>query len=341
MFNAEHRKLRLPGTAVAPGEEELTSVYLAGPDESIEAEICPEIGCTCFSLRYRGEELLHFPFNLNHYRASKDLAGIPLLYPWANRLEKDFIPFRGKEFPLAGEEIYRDGNGLPIHGLILKSNSWSLKDLNASRDFARALFEFNLEADLSMRMNFPFAQALFLTFELQQRELRILLEIENRDRNPFPVSPGFHPYFSLGHFDRNDIRLSIPARSSMILDNQYLPDGSSISVSEKWPEHGDMVLGSHKFDTVFTDLQGEDPVFRLIRPDLSIDLHCGQDFPVGIVYSPPAERFVCLEPMSAPTNAMFLHSRGQCEVPVLEPGQKKTFEHSIAIRPENSSNSNQ
>ena len=102
-----------------------------------------------------------------------------------------------------------------------------------------------------------------------------------------------------------------------------------------------MVLGSHKFDTVFTDLQGEDPVFRLIRPDLSIDLHCGQDFPVGIVYSPPAERFVCLEPMSAPTNAMFLHSRGQCEVPVLEPGQKKTFEHSIAIRPENSSTSNQ
>ncbi|MEQ8350642.1 MAG: aldose 1-epimerase [Leptospiraceae bacterium] len=333
MFNAEHRKLRQPGTAVAPGEEELTSVYLAGPDESIEAEICPEVGCTCFSLRIKGEELLHFPFNLNHYRASKDLAGIPVLYPWANRLEKDLIPFRGKEFPLSGESIYRDGNGLPIHGLILKSSSWTLKDLNASRDFARALFEFDIESDAVMRNNFPFAQAILLTFELQENTLRILLEVENRDRSPFPVTPGFHPYFSLGKYERNNVRLSIPARNSMGLDSQYLPDGSSLSVTEKWPDHANLILGSHKFDTVFTDLEGEDPVFKLIRPDLSINLHCGKDFPVGIVYSPPAERFVCLEPMTAPTNAMFMHSRGQWEIPILEPGQKQMFEHWIEIGP--------
>ena len=332
MFNAEHRKLREPGSIEAPGEEELTSVYLSGPDESIEAEICPEVGCTCFSLRFQGEELLHFPFNLNHYRASKDLAGIPLLYPFANRLERDAIPFRGKEFPLSGEELYRDGNGLPIHGLIIKSSAWSLKDLNASRDFARALFEFNLERDMSLRNNFPFGQALLLTFELQQNQLRILLEVENRDRNPFPLTPGFHPYFSLGKHKRNDIRLSIPAGKSLSLSDLYLPDGNDILVSEKWPEHEDMVLGKNKFDTVFTDL-GEDPVFKLIRPDLSINLHCGPDFPVGIVYSPPDENLVCLEPMTAPTNAMYLHSRGQWEIPVLEPGQNMSFEHSIEIQP--------
>ncbi|MCB1169780.1 MAG: aldose 1-epimerase [Leptospiraceae bacterium] len=331
MFIAEHRKLRQPGTAVAPGEEELTSVYLAGPDESIEAEICPEIGCTCFSLRFRGQELLHFPFNLNHYRVSGDLAGIPLLYPWANRLEANHFPYRGKEYSLEGESIYRDGNGLPIHGLILKSSSWMLKDLNASRGFARALFEFALENDAGMRSNFPFNQGLFLTFELGDDGLNIMLDIENRDRSSFPISPGFHPYFSLGQFARDEIRLSIPAKRSLRLNELYLPDGESIDVAERWPDHRDLILGNHKFDTIFCDM--EEPSLRLIRPDLTINVQLGSDFPVGIVYSPPDQGFVCLEPMTAPTNAFFLLDRGQWDVPVLEPGQRRSFEHKIEILP--------
>lgn len=332
MFISEHRKLRQPGSIEAPGEEELTSVYLAGPDESIEVEICPEIGCTCFSLRYRGTELLHFPFNLNHYRASKDLAGIPILYPWANRLEKNHFPFRGKEYPISGEAIYRDGNGLPIHGLILKSTSWTLKDLNASRNFARALFEFQTESDTDLRNNFPFQHGLFLSFELQHDELRILLEIENRDRNAFPVSPGFHPYFALGNYSRDSIRIKIPAKKSMQLNELFLPGGELVDVEEKWPEHRNLVLGRNKFDTIFTELDADDPAFCLHRPDYTVGVHLGQDFPVGIVYSPPDEDFVCLEPMTAPTNAFFLLDRGQFDVPVLEPGQRRSFEHSIQIR---------
>jgi aldose 1-epimerase len=330
MFISEHRKLRQPGTAEAPGEEELTSVYLAGPDETIEAEICPEIGCTCFSLRYGGRELLHFPFNLNHYRASEDLAGIPILYPWANRLEEDWFPFRGKKYELSGP-VYRDGNGLPIHGLILKSHSWSLKDLNASSGFARALFEFNLEVDGIMRSNFPFNHSLFLTFELRPDALTVLLEIENRDRNAFPVSPGFHPYFSLGSHARNDVRLSIPARDCMTLDERYIPTGKTQSVKDLWPNHMDIPLGSQKFDTVFSDLISETAAFKLIRPDVTVEVLPGKDYPVGIVYAPPEHSYVCMEPMAGPTNGFFLLDRGQYKLPVLEPGDKKSLEYTIKL----------
>jgi len=332
MFIAEHRKLRQPGSIEAPGEEELTSVYLAGPDESIEAEICPEIGCTCFSLRLNGTEVLHFPFNLNHYRASGDLAGIPLLFPWANRLEDDAFPFRGKSYSLS-EPLHRDGNGLPIHGLITKSNAWSLKDLNASRGFARALFEFNMEADASLRVNFPFIHSLFLSFELRPGSLGNRLEVENRDRMAFPVSPGFHPYFDLGPYPRDSIRLSIPARQSMQLNEQFIPDGKSVAVKSRWPDHQNMVLGNHKFDTIFSDLISDDPTFQLIRPDVTIGVHHGSDYPIGIVYAPPGDGFVCLEPMTAPTNAFYMLERGQCKVPVLEPGDRTAFEYSISVDP--------
>ena len=330
MFIAEHRKLRRPGTSEAPGEDELTSVYLAGPDESIEAEICPEIGCTCFSLRLGGQEVLHFPFNLNHYRASKDLAGIPLLYPWANRLEGNSFSFRGKEYPLEGPDIYRDGNGLPIHGLILKSPSWSLKDLNASGTFARALFEFGAE-DAMLRNLFPFLQGIALTFELTDAGLRILLEVENRDRSAFPLAPGFHPYFSYAGFEREDVILEIPARECLELDSHYLPTGERTATADRWPEHTKMPLASHRFDTIFTALPGEDPVFRMHRPDLSVGLHFGKDYPVGIVYAPTDQPFVCLEPMTAPTNAFHLAGRGLWDLQVLEPGQKSSFEFWIEL----------
>ena len=55
------------------------------------------VGC---SLRHRGDELLGQRGGLGVYVAERGTMGIPLLYPWANRLAVERFPVEGNEVVL-------------------------------------------------------------------------------------------------------------------------------------------------------------------------------------------------------------------------------------------------
>ena len=61
------------------------------------------VGC---SLRHRGEELLGQRGGLGTYVAERGTMGIPLLYPWANRLGRE-------RFEVAGREVVLDSPSTP------------------------------------------------------------------------------------------------------------------------------------------------------------------------------------------------------------------------------------
>jgi galactose mutarotase-like enzyme len=73
------------------------------------------------SLRHRGEELL-------------DGDGIPLLYPWANRLAAFEYSALGKRVTLerGSPLIQLDDNGLPIHGLLFRWPDWQVEEGSTS-----------------------------------------------------------------------------------------------------------------------------------------------------------------------------------------------------------------
>src|SRR2546429_123896 len=52
----------------------------------LEADFAPGAGMVCASLRPRGAELLGQRKGLNSYAESGSTMGVPLLYPWANRI---------------------------------------------------------------------------------------------------------------------------------------------------------------------------------------------------------------------------------------------------------------
>ncbi len=52
----------------------------------LEATFLPGAGMLCSSLRHRGEELLAQNRGVEAYVERGKTMGIPLLYPWANRL---------------------------------------------------------------------------------------------------------------------------------------------------------------------------------------------------------------------------------------------------------------
>ena len=86
----------------------------------IEATFVPGAGMVGCSLRHRGEELLGQRRGLRAYVAERATMGIPLLYPWANRVARMRFPVAGREVAIDPEAtpLRRDADGLAMHGLL-------------------------------------------------------------------------------------------------------------------------------------------------------------------------------------------------------------------------------
>ena len=73
--------------------------------------------------------------------------GIPLLYPWANRLAEFELRVAGRSITLDPDSprLELDPNGLPIHGLMSGIPGWTVEAHEADRDRAllRASFAFD------------------------------------------------------------------------------------------------------------------------------------------------------------------------------------------------------
>ena len=119
-----------------------TAVTLAAGE--LEATFLPGLGLLGTSLRHRGEELLALPGGVAGYR-DRNVTGLPLLAPWANRLPAWRYRAAGVEVDLDGLDLATDPAGLPIHGTLTAHRGWRLERLAA--EDGRAM----LEAGLRLR----------------------------------------------------------------------------------------------------------------------------------------------------------------------------------------------
>src|SRR5208337_4242897 len=92
------------------------------------AAFVPGAGMLCSSLRHNDEELLAQNAGVGAYAERGKTMGIPLLYPWANRLAgfRYAVGDRAVEVPHDRALVALDGNGLPIHGVIGGRLGWEL-----------------------------------------------------------------------------------------------------------------------------------------------------------------------------------------------------------------------
>src|SRR3954447_19339278 len=89
----------------------------------LRAVFLPDHGMLGASLRHRGVEILRRVEDLEAAAARGSSAGIPLLYPWANRLAEPRYRVADKEvvLDLSSPLLHLDAHGLPMHGV-----PWSL-----------------------------------------------------------------------------------------------------------------------------------------------------------------------------------------------------------------------
>ena len=283
---------------------------------NISSKIVVNIGNTLFSLCKGKEEIIYFPFTLEEYKMNAKLAGNPFMHPWANRLVGDYIHLQNGQHTFPEEYkslLYRDGNGLPLHGLLFKSDKW--KTIEKSNTSHTALFDFNTEDLLAI---FPYQHSIQLKHELKENALIIETILFNHDEKPMPISFGFHPYFVIDPSKRADYRLTIPAEDVMEVNEVMIPSGKFSSKATRWRfSHDKIHLKGTAFDDGFQHLkrnEENEAVFALNELKVVMD----KNYPFAQIYAPDNrdKPYVCIEPMTASTNALN-HNVG----PLLKPAE--------------------
>ena len=296
---------------------DLHAVAISSPE--LAATFVPGAGMLCSSLRHEGDELLAQRSGVGAYAERGATMGIPLLYPWANRLAGDSYPLDGGEveLPRSTPPLKFDANGLPIHGVLPSCLHWEL--LDDARDVLRARLRWDAPELLAV---FPFTHTLELHARVAGAELVIETSVHADDDIAVPIAFGFHPYLTIPGSDRRAWEVELPVRERLLLDERMIPTG----VSEPFDRRR-FVLGDSGWDAGFTRLI-EPPVFAVSGAARRIELELLDGYSHAQLYSPAGESFICFEPMTAPTNAL----RSGDGLRSVEPGGVFRAAFRIAVR---------
>jgi aldose 1-epimerase len=258
----------------------------------LEATFLPQLGMLGSSLRHRGEELLALPGGLDGYRKG-NVTGLPLLAPWANRLGARRYEVEGIVVDLEGLDLTTDEHGLPIHGTMTARPGWEL--VAVSRRSLTARFDFGAHPDLMA--SFPFPHEFRIEASVEATTLRVDTTLAPTGDRPVPVSFGYHPYLRLPGAWREDVRLRLPQRRHGELDDRQLPTGQA-----KVEEAEDEPVGTRTFDDLYE--LGDDRKLALTGGGRHLVLELGDGYGHAQVFTPPVADSICLEPMTAPVNAL-------------------------------------
>jgi aldose 1-epimerase len=309
----------------------LAIACLRDDEAELEATFVPGANMLCCSLRHRGEELLAQNDGVDAYARRGKTMGIPLLYPWANRLAAFDYRAAGKtvQVPHDPTRIALDDNGLPIHGVIGGRLGWELTDTpgpNAQLLEARLSWR---EEEPELFEVFPFEHDLLYEARLIDGRLEIEVTVHASGKDAVPVAFGFHPYLAPGGL-REQWQIELPAMRHLALDANQIPvypdpagtgDGQASSAQH-------FELSDREFDDGF-DSVAAPARFAVTAGERRIELELMHGYPCAQVYAPLSGHFICFEPMTAPANAL----RSGDGLRLLAPGERYRAGFSLGVLP--------
>jgi len=294
-------------------------VYLADARTKTEVWIAPSIGNNSYEMKVNGQRVFWSPYaTVKELKAKPAMAGNPFLAPWANRLDQDAFYANGKKYSLNAElkNFRRDGNGQPIHGLLVYANEWQVASLKSGDESAAVTSRLEFWKYPDYMAQFPFAHTYEMTYRLRDGALEVETAIENFSTATMPVSVAYHPYFTLPGVPRDDWQVHVPASRQVVLNDKLTPTGELRPVALQQP----VTLRGRQFDDVFAGVDASRE-FVVEGGGKRIGVKFGPRFPVGVVYAPQGRDFICFEPMSGPTNAFNLaHAGKYAELQKIAPG---------------------
>ena len=277
-----------------------------------EVSIAPSVGNIAYELKVKGQNVFWFPDGIGEYKEKgTTIAANPFLAPWANRLDQDAFYANGKKYLLNPDlkNLRRDGNGYPIHGLLLFSPDWQVVSLRADAEGAETTSRLEFWRYPDLMAQFPFAHTIEMTHRLSGGVLEVRTRIENQSKDPMPLVIGFHSFFQVHDAPVGQWKVHVAAANLVEITKDGLPTGAQMAVSLPDPAP----LATTTMNDVFTnhipDADGR-AEFWLQGIAQKVSVILGPKYTTSIVWRPPDGQFLCIEPMSGISNGANLAHAG-------------------------------
>jgi aldose 1-epimerase len=256
-------------------------------------------------------------------------AGMPISWPFANRISKGSFVWDGIEHNLMGEPNTTDDfNGNLMHGMVRQA-VWQVGQMGADQD--GVFIECFIDSRDCPAINKHFGAAeIKVVYHLAANKLKIEIEVENKGERAFPMSLALHPWFNVPltrQGKRAQVRLKLPAAKRWETLN-WLPTGKLLDVAEEFDFRKGRKIGENGYDDLFTCLDFDQEgmsITELFDPasKIGIIMRASREFRNLLLYVPKDnERVVCVEPQTSATDAFNLRQNKDANLIVLEKAKK-------------------
>ena len=289
-------------------------VVLADVARHTEVTVLPSIGNMAYEMKVNGKDVLRAPAgSLAEFKAKPGIAGIPLLWPWANRIDQSSYYVNGKlyTFNLELGNVHLDANKKPIHGILSTSSAWKVVSCKADGQAAEVTSRLEYWKYPDLMEQFPFAHTIEITYRLREGVLQVETVLRNHAAEPMPVAIGFHSFYKVNDAPPDEWKIHLGAREQLVLSREVIPTGERTSVQSKYPDP--LPLKGVRFDDVFTNMIRDAnglAEFWIQGKTEKVSVIYGPKYDVAVVVAGGGRDFVVMEAMSAITNAFNLAHRG-------------------------------
>ena len=238
-----------------------------------QIEVVPERGGIITRWRKGDQELLYLDEERYADPTKTVRGGVPILFPICGNLPDDTYSYQGEEYKLVQHGFARN---LPWE--VIATNTDDCASITLS-----------LKSDESTLAVYPFACEVVFTYELRGNSLKILQAYTNHSDADMPFSAGFHPYFEVG--DKQKLEIDIPG-------TEYF---SNVTKSKN-TFSGNFDFELDEIDAAFIPVSKNYSSFS--ESGNKITLKYDDFFSTIVFWTRKGKDFICLEPWSAPRNAI-------------------------------------
>lgn len=260
---------------IAQEQRQFRTYILTDEAAQTRLEVVPERGGMITRWQVQGQEVLYMDAERFANPALSVRGGIPILFPICGNLPDNTYMHQGQTYFLKQHGFARELPWTVTNQITQDAVGITL--VLASNDRTRAVY--------------PFEFQLQLTYQLRGQSLEIHQLYTNRSATVMPFSVGFHPYFQV--VDKTQLQFDLPAThyQNQMNQTEHSFDGSfDFEVDE--------------IDVAFRSLSAQTASVTDTHHQHRIKLEYDSLFSTLVFWTVKGKDYYCLEPWSAPRNAL-------------------------------------
>jgi galactose mutarotase-like enzyme len=260
---------------VAIEQRQYKTYILSEPTTGAIAEVVPERGGIVTSWKVQGQEIFYLDTERFTSPELSVRGGIPVLFPICGNLPDNTYIHNGQSYSLKQHGFARE---MPWEVVSDTSDDRpSITLALSSSDHTRAVY--------------PFEFRLEFTYSLQGNSLIAQQRFTNAASEVMPFSAGFHPYFLV--LNKSQMQVNIPG-------TEYQDNVSKAVI----PYSGQFDWQQDEIDAAFRQLSAQTASVQDSDRGLKLTLHSSKEFSTLVFWTVKGKDFYCLEPWTAPRNAL-------------------------------------